>query len=144
MIKPVLATDILSNAMPLIREHWLEMGFDFDLAPSVEAYAEMQNDGDLFALAAFDGDEIVGYSTAAVGPHLFNPAMIVCQSDAIFIRASHRKGALPGMLIAETEQAAKDKGAHYMVWQTRAGTPLAAMFDRRGYTPADIAYMRAL
>jgi GNAT superfamily N-acetyltransferase len=144
MIKPVSAVSIIEQAMPLILAHWSEMAIDFDLAPSVDAYAEMERDGVLFALAAFDGDEMVGYSTAMLGSHFFNPAMVVCQSDALFVRQDHRAGVAPGRLILETERTAKSKGAQRMIWQAKPGTPAAAMFADHGYQPVDVAYSRNL
>ncbi len=128
----------------LVRKNWAETGFDFELAPSRELYVRVQESGVLFALGAFEGDRIAGYSTAFVYPHHFNPAILHCSSDALFVDPAYRQSAMPGRLILATEAMARQRGAHRITWHTRAGTRLAAMFEKRGYLPADVCMMKEL
>ena len=144
MIKPIVVADVIDQILPMIRENWAETGFDFAIDPDVATYASMQESDQLIALGAFDGDEMVGYSTAMIGGHIFNPNVIICQSDALFVRKSHRQTSIGGRLILQTEHIAKHRGAHFMLWQTRAGTPLAGSLLRRGYEPADVALIKGL
>lgn len=144
-IREVRITDYFEQAIPLMRENWSETGFNFELNPDIGRYQQLQDAGLVFALAAFDGDELVGYSSAAVVPHPFNPSILYCATDALFVAKSHRKGSIPGRLITETERIAKQRGAHLIAWHTRTGTPLAAIFtDRNGYQPGDSVVFKEL
>jgi GNAT superfamily N-acetyltransferase len=144
MIKPIVVANVVDKIIPMIRENWDETGFDFEISPDVATYSAMQANRQLIALGAFDGDDMVGYSTAMIGGHIFNPDVIVCQSDALFVRKSHRQTSIGGRLILQTEHIAKQLGAHFMLWQTRAGTPLVDSLQRRGYLPADVAFIKGL
>ncbi len=144
MIRPIVVADVIDQILPMIRENWAETGFDFEISPDVATYAAMQEADQLIAIGAFDGGEMVGYSTAMIGGHIFNPSVIICQSDALFVRKSHRHSTIGGRLMIQTEDIAKHRGAHFMLWQTRAGTPLAGSLLRRGYEPADVALIKGL
>lgn len=143
-IEEVRISDYAEQALELMRQNWAETGFDFDFAPDFETYQQLQDAGLLFALVAFDGAEIVGYSTASVSSILFNPGVIVCNSDALFVEPTRRAGTLPGRLVLATEALARERGASRMLWHTRAGTPFADMLELRGYVPADVIVMREL
>lgn len=131
-------------ALPLMRQNWRETGFDFDFAPDRGMYVVGQRAGFLIALGAFAGGNLVGYSTATLAPHPFNPRVRVCMSDALFVAPSHRGGLLPGRLVVGTERLARERGALRMAWHTRAGTPFAEVLRARGYRDADTVVMREL
>lgn len=143
-IEEVRISDYADPARDLLRANWAETGFDFDFAPDFDAYQRLQDEGLIFALVAFDGESVVGYSTAAITRHLFNPDVIVCNSDALFVEPTRRAGTLPGRLVLATEALARERGASRMLWHTRAGTPFADMLMLRGYVPADVVVMMEL
>ena len=128
----------------LFAANWAETGFDFPLEPDIAQYQALQDAGALFALAAWHGADIVGYSSAFVQPSLFNPAVVCCASDALFVHPSFRAGTLGARLIVATEDEARRRGASRMLWHTRAGTPLARAMLRRGYQPADTVVMKEI
>lgn len=143
-IREVQIADYFDAALPLMQENWQETGFEFALNPSRDAYIGYQASGLLFALGAFDGDEMVGYCICAVVPHSFNPAVIFCASESLFIKASHRQGTLSARLILEAERTAKQRGARFISWHTRAGTPLADAMLNHGYKAGDTIVMKEL
>jgi GNAT superfamily N-acetyltransferase len=143
-IREIQAADHIGNVQDLLAENWAETGFDFDLRPDVEMVRRLQDAGLLFVLGAFDGDTLVGYSSAMVSPHTYNPSIICCNSDALFVLRPWRKTSVGARLIAETERVAAARGAVRMLWHTRAGTPLAAALERRGYAPADVIVMKEI
>lgn len=143
-IREIQAADHIGKVQDLLAENWAETGFDFDLRPDVEMVRRLQDAGLLFVLAAFDDDELIGYSSAMVIPHTYNPAIICCNSDALFVRRPWRKTSIGARLIAETERVGAQRGAVRMLWHTRAGTPLAAMLAKRGYEPADVVVMKGI
>lgn len=143
-IRLVNIQEYAESARELFAANWAETGFDFDLNPDIARYQALQDVGALFALGAFDGDRLVGYSSALVSPSLFNPSVIGCMSDALFVHPDWRNGLAASKLVAATEAEARARGAQLMAWHTRAGTSFAEVFKRRGYVDADIVVMRNL
>lgn len=143
-VREVRIADHVGAVQALIAANWAETGFDFDLEPNWMGYQALQDAGIVFAVAAFDGERIVGYSTACVIPHTFNPAVVFCSSDALFVAPEYRKCSAGFKLIRETERIGAARGAKRMTWHTRAGTPLARSFEKRGYASADVIMMGRL
>lgn len=144
-IVEVQAADYIESILDVLSQNWAETGFDFEFAPSVAIYKAMQDAGLMFALACFDDDGyLIGYSTAAVTAHPLNPAIVCCSSDALFVRPEYRSTSAGARLIAATERIGKARGATRMLWHTRAGTPMAAMMEKRGYIPADVVVMKRI
>lgn len=132
-----------SDITELMRANWDETGFDWEFNPSQEMYQSAVNAGMMFSLAAFDEDKIVGYCTMAIVPHMHNPAVVYAANDALYVSKKYR-GITGARLIKAAEVEAKRRGARYVSWHTRAGTPLAAVLERRGYIPADVVVTREL
>lgn len=143
-IREIQAAEYIGKIQPLLAENWAETGFDFDLCPDGSMMQRLQDADLLFVLGAFDDDVLVGYSSALVSPHTYNPSIICCNSDALFVRRAWRPRGVGARLILETERVAVEKGASRMLWHTRAGTPLAAALERRGYQPADVIVMKEI
>lgn len=143
-IREIQAAEHIGKVQRLLAENWAETGFNFDLCPDIEMVRRLQDADLLFVLGAFDDGELVGYSSALIAPHTYNPSIICCNSDALFVRRAWRKTSAGARLIAETERVAAEKGASRMLWHTRAGTPLAAALERRGYEPADVIVMKEI
>lgn len=134
----------MDSLMPLFRLNWAETGFDFDMLPNVALISQLQSIGIMFVMAAYLGDQIIGYSSAMVSPHIYSTEIVCCASDALFVLPEHRKTSAGARLILATEQAGKERGANRMLWHTRAGTQLAAVLEKRGYEPADTVVMKRI
>ncbi len=144
-IVEISVSEHIGQAGELLREHWAETGFDFELAPDIALLTRMEAAGVFFVVAAFDDDDkIVGYSAAFVTPHHFNPAVVVCSTTALFVLKAYRERSVGAKLIRETERIAKVRGAHRITWNTRAGTGLAQALATRGYQTADVLAMKVL
>ena len=128
----------------MIEENWAETGMDFDFDPDVEMYRKMHDTGMLFAVAAFEGNDVVGYCTVAMMPHQHNPKILFAGNDALFVAPKHRNGLVPGRLIKTAEREAKRRGALRFSWHCRAGTQLADSLIRHGYQPVDIVVMKEI
>lgn len=144
VIREIQAADHIGKVQKLLAENWAETGFDFDLCPDGAMMQRLQDADLLFVLGAFDDDVLVGYSSALITPHTYNPSIVCCNSDALFVRRAWRPRGVGARLILETERVAAEKGASRMLWHTRAGTPLAAALERRGYQPADVIVMKEI
>lgn len=129
--------------MDLMADNWAETGFDFEFSPSVEMYQRAVSSGVMFALAAVDGEELIGYCTMVVSNHMHNPSVTFAASDALFVR-KERRGVVSARLITAAEDEAKRRGATRVLWHTRAGTGLSRTLERRGYKPADVVVMKEI
>lgn len=145
-IREVNIAEQYAAALPLLRENWQETGFGFEFAPDLARYAAMQAAGCLIALGAFDdAGAMIGYCTAVVTGHAFNPAVRVCSSDGLFMRHDCRGGFISNKLMLEVERIARENyGAQFMAWHTRAGTPVAVMMLAHGYEAADTVVLKRL
>lgn len=143
-IVEIQAADYIEQSMVLIRDNWLETGFDFAISPDFEMIRRLQECGVMFVVGAFYNHELVGYSSAVVSPHHFNSSIICCNSDALFVHPKHRNHSIPLRLMQETERIGKERGASRMLWHTRAGTDLARVLEKRGYEPADVVVMKRI
>lgn len=143
-VREVRASHYLDEIKDLAAANWAETGFWFDLDLRPEVFDAMQDTGCWFALAAFEGERIVGYVTAAVVPHHFNPAITLCATDALFVAPDKRHGRTTLLLRDAAEAEAERRGAQEIMWHTRAGTPFAAMLLRRGYVEDDVVVSRRL
>lgn len=134
----------LVEAADVVAANWAETGFDIPFAPDVEVYERAEAGNFWFAFAAYDGEKLVGYSSAWIWPHPFNPAVMFCSSEALYVKPAYRGGSVPGRLIKQTEKQAKEMGASRFLWHTRAGTPFAEMLIKRGYKDLDTVVMRKI
>lgn len=141
-VAEIQIADNFEQALPLLRANWEETGFDAPFDPSKEQYVAMQECGALFAIGAFDGDQIIGYSTAIIVPYAHSQHYRYCATDALFVTPAYRHATIGARLIAETERIAQARGARFIAWHTRAGTGFAEVLGKRGYEPADVVMVR--
>lgn len=144
VIKEIRAAEYIGPFMDMLRENWAETGFDFELAPDVEMIDQLQAMRVLFVLGAFANDTLVGYSSAMVNGHTYNRNVIMCNTDALFVRKAWRPSSVGARLVLATEKLAAERGATHMLWHTRAGTPFADTLQKRGYEAADIIVMKRI
>jgi GNAT superfamily N-acetyltransferase len=144
VIKEIRAADYIEPFMGMLRENWVETGFDFALVPDIETIDQLQAMRVLFVLGAFADDTLVGYSSAMVSGHTYNRHVKMCNSDALFVRKPWRPSSVGARLVIATEKLAAELGAVRMLWHTRAGTPFAETLQKRGYEAADIIVMKRI
>lgn len=144
---PVREIDIAEHfdaALPLMEANWRETGCGFDFKPSRELFVQGQAMGMVYAMGAFIGDELVGYASAIVAPHPFNPEVTCASNNVLYVVPQYRSGVLPGRLMLGMERAAQARGARFVFWHTRAGTPVAEMMAEHGYENGDLVMMKEL
>lgn len=143
----ISAVETIPIARPLLAEHWEEVALNKDLMvlePNVDAYERLESCGALFALGAFDGEQLVGYSATMVQQHLHYKDLRYAVNDVLFVAKSHRSGRAGIRLMQETERIAKERGAQLMLWHAKPETALGAILPRMGYAVQDIIYSKAL
>lgn len=146
IVREVSITEHWEAAVPLMRANWAETGSEYAMAfaPSKEFYVRLQNAGIVLAVGAFFGTGLVGYCTAFVGPHPFNPAVKVCSTDSLYLAPDLRGGLTAGRMVAKVEALARERECVAIMWHTRAGTGLAKVMAKHGYVPCDEIVMRRL
>ena len=135
--------EMLANAGALFSEHWEEIALNKEvmvLKPDEAKYRNLEANGMLLILGAFEGDQIVGYSVNVVTNHPHYADLITCSNDLLFVTEGKRNGRLGLQLIRTTEKAAKECGASLMLWHAKPGTPLEKMMPRLGYGVQDIIF----
>lgn len=145
VVRQVRLADHIDAIGDLMRANWEETGFGFPFALDTSAYKRFEAVGLMFAVAAFDGEKgVVGYSTFSINHHPYNPDVLCCNSDALYVHPSYRNGTVASRLVLETERLAKEAGVDIMLWHTRGGTKFFEALERRGYEVADVVMMRRL
>lgn len=143
-VREIRFTDYADQMGDILRANWGETGFGFPFALDIPTYQRMEQTGLLLAIGAFHGEEVIGYSSAVVAPHPYNPNVICCNTDALYVRPAYRNGATVYKLVTATRQAAKQRGANLMIWHTRAGTKFGKALEKRGYRCAEAVYIKEL
>jgi GNAT superfamily N-acetyltransferase len=145
-VRPIDIAEHFDAAAPLMAANWAETGLPgFPFEPNRALYEHAQASGMLVAMGAFSpGDDLVGYATAIVAPHPFNPAVVVASTDTLYVQPDYRAGLLGARLMQAMEAAARERGARYVFWHMRAGTPGADMLARHGYQAMDTVMAKEL
>lgn len=140
-------SDLIAQCADLQREHYDELAKNktvMVLAPDVEQYRRIEQAGMLFAVIAYDGDQIVGYSVNVLATNLHYSTLLMAQNDVLFVGRAHRAGRLGMRLIEMTKALAAKRGARMMLWHAKEGTPLAGILPRLGCKVQDIIYSAEL
>lgn len=137
----------VEKAWPLFVEHREELTTNKELmklAPDFPTYEALQAAGALLSIAAFDVDEIVGYSINVLARNLHYADVFMCQNDVLFFTPAHRRGRTGLKLIAETERMARERGCHIVLWHAKPNTSLDQILRRKNYKTQDIVYTKVL
>jgi len=147
-IRPSTVAEMREHAMPLLRAHWVEVGRNRDvmvLNPKWIAYEAMEKAGMLLALAAWDGEQLVGYSVTFVFENIHYSPVIYAQNDVIFVEQSARGRGVFARLMEETERLAEEKGAIEVRWHAKKDSKLDRILARSTrYAVQDVTYSRLL
>lgn len=141
-----LISDHLEEAWPLLMEHWKELATNKEIMipnPNIEKYMELEDNGGIFTIGAFDDDKLIGYSSNYIQSNMHYGNMIVCQNDVLYVDSQYR-GRVGLKLIQMTEDAGKSVGAHVVLWHAKQNTELDQLMKRRKYGVQDIIYMKEL
>lgn len=124
-------------ARELMAANWRETGDAFPFAPAREFFERLQAGGFMVAFGAYSGNALVGYAGVTISPHPFNPEVLTASVNPLYVAPEHRRGILPGRLIATVRAAARERGAHRLYWHMRAGTAGAQMLAAHGCEMVD-------
>lgn len=88
--------------------------------------------GVLVCVGVFADGCIVGYAVATVAPHP-HYALTAAQHDSLFIHPDYRAPRLALRLVESVEAECKARGALFIAWHAKPGTPFARLLERRAH-----------
>jgi hypothetical protein len=147
LIETDRVADVIDLTTALQTEHWDEIARNkhlMVLAPDIEKYRHIEQAGKLFAVLAYDGDEMIGYSVNLIDTNLHYMGLVQAQNDVLFVKSEHRGGRLFMRLRDATIAGAARRGARLMLWHAKKDTPLAQILPRLGCSVQDIIYSEEL
>jgi GNAT superfamily N-acetyltransferase len=147
VIRQATVEQMKASAELLMRQHWAESSRDsrrFAFAPQWARYEALEAGGFLVCLAAFAGEQLVGYCVTLVSTHTHNVHVVAACSDAMFVAPAHRGRRLGRSLIEETEQVVRERGAQRLVWHAAPGSTLEGLLRVLGYEVFEVLYSKEL
>lgn len=140
-------TDKIAETAELQRQHWEEVAKNKEvmvLSADTAQYAALEQQGRIFGVLAYDGDQIVGYSVNFLLINLHYSALLISQNDLLFVAKSHRAGRTGVRLMQETERIAARRGARMVIFHAKEDTPFNQILPRLGYGVQDVLHSKQL
>jgi hypothetical protein len=131
----------------LIKRHYAELTLDKDvmkLAPDWDKYKELNKDGKLSIVCAYDGDKMVGYSVFFLNEHIHYKNNIIANNDVLFLAPEYRLGMTGIKLIKYSEMILQQLGVSKVIWHIKQAKDFRKLLHRMGYQDEDIIVGRAL
>lgn len=144
-IRPSSVAEMRSLAGALFAAHYEEVAKNRQttpLDPHWGRYEALEDSGQLIALAAWEGDRIIGYSVCLVTENLHYGSTVMAHNDVLYVEPAHRRSRLGLQLMRESERLAVARGAKRMTWHAKEGTALAAILPKIGYGVHEIVFAR--
>lgn len=88
--------------------------------------------GVLVCVGVFADGCIVGYAVATVAPHPHYD-LTAAQHDSLFIHPDYRAPRLALRLVESVEAECKARGALFIAWHAKPGTPFARLLEHRAH-----------
>lgn len=145
-IRESWVSEVRQKAGALIAEHFAEIAThkaSKPLDPDWAAYERAEQAGDLLVLAAFAGEEMVGYALTRIGMHIHSRELLTLHNSALFVGKEHRAGGVGVRLIRATEDCARSlQRKCFVSWHAKPDTALAAILPRLGYALEDLIFVK--
>lgn len=144
-IRAISVMQYMPQLRELSRQHWEETESSISSGPDIveASYQALEDAGATVAFAAFDGDEIVGYSCAFIAPHI-HYGFLYAHHDVLFVRKELRGGPIGVRLIRKTEQAAAERQAKWIFWHAKPNSTFDTLLPRMGYSLEEYVYKKEL
>ena len=140
---------ISRELLPLLLRHYEETKYlhDVELDLDWDLFYEYDTRGILHICTARQDGNLVGYIFNLVGPHLHHLSIRWAASDMYWLEPSVRLGWLPVKFFLENLRGLKERECQYHAINTilnyKQGR-VGKLFQRLGYIPREISFVRAL
>lgn len=134
------------ESIPLIYNHWQELGLDTDLKGDVDTAAlrNMEDAGFASVIVVRDEGKIIGYLLAVHHPHLhYQSSPPVYLVDMYYIAPEYRKGT-GVMLFKFMEGHAKNLGCIKIYLSCKVHKDHSRLFEALGYKLSDLAFIKRI
>ena len=108
---------VVQEVLPLLREHWHEIGLDHDkcpLDPNWQACMAYEQSGQLHVFTARSEGALVGYNAFIVHGRLHYQSTKFALNDVIWLHPLHREGFAGVRLIKGAEPHLRSLGAKFI------------------------------
>jgi len=95
-------------------------------------------------VAAYDGDELVGYINAIITPTPHNKDRTIAAMDALFVKESHRGQGIAKGLLSELETLVKTFGASWLHASFRSDKTAEGVLGSLDYRKEQVTYIKSL
>ncbi len=154
----VLATEAVSigresyaqlhaDIVPLMVDHWREVALyqeEIALDPDFERYRRLEAVGNLVALGARRGCELIGYSVFILHKHLHYKDCLVASNDVLYVAPDERHGGTGIRLIRASERELAHLGVQRITWHVKPKNDFSALLKRMGYATEETIFGRLL
>ena len=106
-------------------------------------FIRMYRIGSLVFLSIRDDGKIIGYSMFQLAAHLHDQ-LPTAQTNLLYITPRFRKGLLGVKFIKFCESYLKDIGIKRIFQTTTVHRELGKLFERLGYAPCEISYLKEI
>lgn len=113
-------------------------------APQVATYKAMSDSGKLVFIGAYDGDGLIGFASLLFSelPHY---GKVVGVTESLFVGKNHRHSKAGLMLLAASEEEAKQAGAVALLVSSNVGSQLARLLDaKKSYVETNRVFTKCL
>lgn len=130
----------------LIDQEWEEIGDEPDIKPDIDwkQVALMEEVGMLLAFTARDDGKLVGYCLVTKSVGLANKALVIAESQALFVSKEHRGGRVAINIIKFAEKCLKEDGVNRFNINSSAYIDLTPLMNRLGFKKIEVKFGRTL
>jgi len=128
--------EVWEEAIPLLREHYKEIGLYNDKVlfdPAIDQYEVMDDMDMLYILTARDDGKLIGYYSCFIQPNLHYQQTLTSVNDVFYIHPDFRKGFVGIKLLKEAEKHMRALGVDVMSLEFKTYAPLDPLLERLGW-----------
>ena len=139
-------SDVIQEALPLLRQHWTEIGLDHDkcpLEPNWEALMAYERAGQIALYTARHEGDLVGYNCFIVHGRLHYQSTLFALNDVIWLHPFHREGWTGVKLVLGAEREFRRRGVKFVEYGPKLHFPkFGKLLEKLGYSPFEVRYRK--
>lgn len=136
---------INDEAMPLLREHWVECGLyhqQIPLSVDHDYYTSSEEKGLTCCYTMRDGDRLAAYMVVSAQKHPHYKEDGFAFVDVLFVDKKYRKGMAAIRFMRYVEQEVKKTGVSVMSYHIKIHHDYPAIFERLGFNKVEVIYQK--